>query len=354
MKARFKIIITLVLIIGMVQCYHSESGSILPSAGVYFQGLIAKSHMMKEGYTEAMDGGGRLEVLTYNHHLTRLGKDVEKHITVYLPAGYDPAVQYNILYMHHGTGGDHTTYTGTADEPKAFTYSLDHMIANGDMEPTIVVCPENSFTYDAPEDSLNDYLDEFYGTVIPLVEQTYLTYANKDTSPESLENSRTHRAAGGFSLGGLITWRNLNDHNDWFSQYMPISCPAYLDEYNEISYPYESRTWARVIEENVRDSGYAYDYQIYAASGEYDYLRTQTCQQVQDLLEYSDLFQFQKEAEDIPLSETLSDDAFTGNVHFFVEKDLWHSSADTVLYFGYYLPMMFPPDVISIPVVPVF
>ena len=65
---------------------------------------------------------------------------MQKQANVYLPAGYDESKQYNVFYLMHGGGENMNTwlvdndYTGNKK-------MIDNLIANGEIEPLIIVTP---------------------------------------------------------------------------------------------------------------------------------------------------------------------------------------------------------------------
>src|SRR5690554_7222219 len=68
------------------------------------------------------------------------GEPIEKKCNVYLPAGYDENDQerkYNVLYLLHGIGGNRNEWLNGG-----VRNILDNLIANGEIEPLIVVFPE--------------------------------------------------------------------------------------------------------------------------------------------------------------------------------------------------------------------
>ncbi|SFC26049.1 carbohydrate binding domain-containing protein [Ruminococcus albus] len=137
-------------------------------------------------------------------------------MNVYLPYGYDKSKKYNVFYLMHGGGeNENTCFNDTSIE---IDLMLDNMIANGDIEPMIVVTPNFN---KAP--SADGVWDEMRRSIIPYVEGKYSTYANGNTSIDSLRASRYHRAYGGFSMGGGSTWANFNNNLDIIAYFMPLS-----------------------------------------------------------------------------------------------------------------------------------
>ena len=125
---------------------------------------------------------------------------LQKHAVVYLPYGYDESKQYPVFYLMHGGWSNEYTYLGSPDEPQGMKHILDHGIANGEIQPMIVVCPTYNNT--SPEDSgdyslalrlTDNYHNELINDLIPVVEGKYSTYA-EDTTPEAIAASRDYRA----------------------------------------------------------------------------------------------------------------------------------------------------------------
>ncbi|MBQ8922102.1 MAG: family 43 glycosylhydrolase [Oscillospiraceae bacterium] len=167
----------------------------------YFNACSQAGQVIKENYT---------------------GINGAKSMYVYLPYGYDANKKYNIFYLMHG-GGENENTCFFADSTH-INNMLDHMIMNGELEPMIVVtptfngCPSNDGNMGA-----GTVWDEMRQSIVPYVEGKYLTYANKDTSLDSLKASRFHRAYGGFSMGGGSTWNTLINDLDIFAYFMPLS-----------------------------------------------------------------------------------------------------------------------------------
>ena len=148
------------------------------------------------------------------------GKPIIKKCNVYLPAGYDendPDTKYNVLYLLHGVGGNRYEWlygSGQVNGNFVICNILDNLIANGDIEPLIIVFPEGRSSHDwentsftAEETNLLGfyYFDyELRYDLIPFIESNFNTYANsEDKSPEAIEYNRNHRAIAGLSMGGM-------------------------------------------------------------------------------------------------------------------------------------------------------
>lgn len=148
------------------------------------------------------------------------GESITKKCNVYLPAGYDKNdkdTKYNVLYLLHGVGGNRFEWlygSGNADGNHIICNIFDHLIANGDIEPLIVVFPDGRSAYDWTDCTFNSegtnmlgfyYFDyELRYDLIPFIESEYHTYTDIcDKSPEGKANNRMHRAIAGLSMGGM-------------------------------------------------------------------------------------------------------------------------------------------------------
>jgi enterochelin esterase-like enzyme len=116
----------------------------------------------------------------------------------------------------HGGGENETTCFD--DEKINIDFMLDGMIANGEIDPMIVVCP----TFNGCPDGAGDVWNEMRQSIIPYIESKYSTYA-KSTSEADLKASRYHRAYCGFSMGSGSTWNMFINCLDICAYYMPLS-----------------------------------------------------------------------------------------------------------------------------------
>ena len=218
------------------------------------------------------------ESFSYNEKSQRL----QKHAVVYLPYGYDESKQYPVFYLMHGGWSNEYTYLGSPDEPQGMKHILDHGIANGEIQPMIVVCPTYNNT------------------------GKYSTYA-EDTTPEAIAASRDYRAFCGFSMGSMATWRTFEHSLDYFRYFMPSSGgPAASTE------TYESV---------IKDSGHDWDdFFIFAASGTNDFAYSGFKNGIDAMRESdSGLFRF-------------ADNEAEGNLYY-LESDGDHSGEYAMLYF---------------------
>lgn len=117
---------------------------------------------------------------------------------VYLPPGYDGgADRYPVLYLLHGAGGDESVWP----QRMQANVILDNLIADGELEPLVVVMP-HGFTNRMPTDDrpraagsykpeMEEFAVDFVSDLVPLVESRYRAVAD-----------RGHRAIAGNSMGG--------------------------------------------------------------------------------------------------------------------------------------------------------
>ncbi|URN93117.1 MAG: alpha/beta hydrolase-fold protein [Candidatus Pristimantibacillus lignocellulolyticus] len=165
-------------------------------------------------------------VTTENIEIHEAGREIVtgdaliKRCNIYLPAGYDPndtEVKYNVLYLLHGVGGDQYEWlrgSGEVNDRFIICNIFDNLIANGDIDPLIIVFPNGRSAYDWTDSSFNSegtnmlgfyYFDyELRYDLIPFIELNYNTYADiTDISPEGVIYNRTRRAIAGLSMGGM-------------------------------------------------------------------------------------------------------------------------------------------------------
>ncbi|HEX3023129.1 MAG TPA: alpha/beta hydrolase-fold protein [Lachnospiraceae bacterium] len=148
------------------------------------------------------------------------GECIHKKCNIYLPACYDrndASKRYNVLYLLHGVGGDRFEWlngSGRVDDNYVICNIVDNLIANGDIEPLIIVFPDGRSAWDWTDTSFNSdgtnmlgfyYFDyELRYDLIPFIETHYHTNSNpSDRSQEGLADSRLHRAIAGLSMGGM-------------------------------------------------------------------------------------------------------------------------------------------------------
>jgi enterochelin esterase family protein len=151
------------------------------------------------------------EVQELNYRSDSLGKDREA--IVYLPPGYEQSSQrYPVLYLLHGAGGDETTWT----ERQQAHVILDNLIADGDLEPLVVVMPygytsrladgERRRGAESYKQDMEEFAVDFFSDLVPMVESRYRVIADRE-----------HRAIAGLSMGGGQSFAIGLTHPDYFS-----------------------------------------------------------------------------------------------------------------------------------------
>jgi enterochelin esterase-like enzyme len=162
---------------------------------------------------------GQVREVWYNSKVT----GTWRHAMVYLPPPYEAETKtrYPVLYLQHGGGEDET---GWIRQGRA-NFILDNLIAAGAGKPMIVVMaygyarragqPVPDLTgkpFGSPEmrkamqDMAQAFEDDVTQALIPFVDATYRTIADRD-----------HRAMAGLSMGGMQTFQITLNHLDLFS-----------------------------------------------------------------------------------------------------------------------------------------
>jgi endo-1,4-beta-xylanase len=212
-----------------------------------------------------------------------------KYAMVYLPYGYDPAKQYDILYLMHGHSGNAEDWLGSQEEPSEIKYCMDHLIKDG-MAPMIAV---SATYYDQNTDEETDNYDidltasfvtEFTQDLMPQAESTYSTYADS-TDEAGLIASRDHRMFGGFSMGAVTAWQIFLHAMRYVRYYYPASGSLYWSR--------QSASVSDVLASCVQDQGYdASSFFVYMTTGSEDFAEPIAERQIDDMLQLPDLYTF--------------------------------------------------------------
>ncbi len=268
-------------------------------------------------YYKPIEGGGTLVNLNYKTYesfsYAEKSKILEKRAVVYLPAGYSEDKKYNVLYLMHGGWSNEITYMGSPEGgANEFKYILDHGIADGVIEPLIVVSP--TYNNESPQDSsdyslaiqlTDNYHNELMNDLIPAVIREFSTYATDD-SYESIVASRDHRAFAGFSMGSVQTWRTFTYNLDAFRYFMPSSGNVGSS----------GEAYAQI----VRNQGYGpEDFFIFAASGTNDFAYRS--------------FKYQIQAMAANAMFSFADNEKDGNIYFLEKEGFEHNHEAAITYF---------------------
>ena len=239
---------------------------------------------------------------------------LHKRAIVYLPYGYSENAKYNVFYLMHGGWSNETTYLGTPDQPNAFKNVLDNGIADGKIQPMIMVYPtyNNESESDSSDYSLalrltENYHNELIHDLIPAVEGTYSTYA-ENTTLDGIRSSRDHRAFCGFSMGSVATWRTFQYCLDYFRYFMPSSGSLTSD--------------GEYMANIVKDSGHDWnDFFIFAASGTEDFAYSSFKNQIEAMEDVNDgTFRYANNERE-------------GNLYFLEQEGGTHSGEYAMEYF---------------------
>ena len=150
---------------------------------------------------------------------------IDKDVMVYLPYGYDPQGQYDVLILLHCAWADHRFWLGqernygTEDNPIPVSVPnlLDRMIEEGYCAPLIVVSP-CIYLYDRqPSNAGNGYdyaqfTKEIGTDFLPWIVENYATWA-ADGSREALREAREHFGVLGASFGAYAAYISLIGDN---------------------------------------------------------------------------------------------------------------------------------------------
>jgi enterochelin esterase-like enzyme len=148
-----------------------------------------------DGFDTAHDGisKGKIEMISYKSKTV----GVERNARVYTPPGFTKRKNYPVLYLLHGIGGDENEwYNGGVPH-----IIFDNLIADGKMEPMIVVLPNGrAMANDRAEGNVFDrekveafatFEKDLLNDLIPHIEKKYPAI-----------KKREYRAIAGLSMGG--------------------------------------------------------------------------------------------------------------------------------------------------------
>ena len=220
-------------------------------------------------YYEPIEDCGTIEEITYvSKRYATDQSELTKRALVYLPKGFDKEApkQYKTLYLMHGGGGNEEEFLYGQEGKKALLYIIDHMIANGELEPLIIVTP--SFYYTASQSAGHDikevgmltkaYPQEFRNELLPYIEAHYPVIKDRES-----------RAFGGFSMGAETSWEMMLNCLDLVKHFMPLSGDCWIAA--EKGGFGKTRETVELMEQKIKDMGFSeYSYNIFAFTGDQD------------------------------------------------------------------------------------
>ena len=187
-----------------------------------------------QNYLKESTQQGKVEKFEYEtNSYDDYNRNLKKSAYIYLPYGYndlDSETKYNTIYLLHGGGGNNRRYLVENNYLKNI---LDNMIENKELEPLIVITP-TYYDNDNSDSSVSEsgvatkkFHNEVINDLIPQVEMKYNTYL-EGTHKIDIENSREHRAFGGFSMGSVATWYEFIYDLDYFKYFLPMSGDSWI------------------------------------------------------------------------------------------------------------------------------
>ena len=206
--------------------YHTYTANRCTGCGVQtpFQDTYMPEEILEDVTQTGTVVNVSYETVNYPYELgTGLKSSViTKCMMVYLPYGYDPNKQYDVLFLLHGANGNELSWLcGITDYRWYNIYAtkiLDGMIEHGYCKPLIVVAP-TTYTKTTEAGELynpDQFIPELANDILPYVVQHYATYA-LGTSEEDIMKARDHFGVAGFSDGALFTLRSAARYPNYFS-----------------------------------------------------------------------------------------------------------------------------------------
>lgn len=152
----------------------------------------------------------------------------DRRLTVYTPPGYENSQKkYSVLYLLHGSGGDEEGWVEFGRAP----YILDNLIAQGKIEPMIVVMPNGNPKQAAAGETKENFnyrpilsqfmpnfadgsYEESFNEIVRFIDSRFRTRAEK-----------AGRAIAGLSMGGYHSLLISANHPDLFD-YVGLFSPG--------------------------------------------------------------------------------------------------------------------------------
>ncbi len=132
-----------------------------------------------------------------------------RRMHVWTPAGYEKSSEpLPVLYLVHG-GGDNDAAWPTVG---AACNILDNLLAEGKMEPMIVVMPNGTIETESLEGEVPLFVEDLMGNIIPYVEDNY-----------RVKTGSGDRAMAGLSMGGLETMETMLPYYKEFCYFWVLS-----------------------------------------------------------------------------------------------------------------------------------
>ena len=162
-----------------------------------------------------------------------------RRLHVWTPAGYEKSSdQLPVLYLIHGGGDNDASWPGVG----CAGIILDNLMAEGKMQPMVVVMPNGSIATKNLMDEVPLFEQDLITSIIPYIEDNYRVLTDK-----------AHRAMAGLSMGGMETMETILNDNDKFDYFWVLSAgwfPAQKEQFE--GYRQRLAKAADGIKKNVR------------------------------------------------------------------------------------------------------
>lgn len=136
---------------------------------------------------------GKIDTISYSSKTV----GTTRRSLIYTPPGYSKKQKYPVLYLLHGIGGDEKEWLN-GGHPEVI---LDNLMADGKVEPMIVVLPNGRAMKDdraignifdsARVKAFASFEKDLLNDLIPFIEKNYSVFTDRE-----------HRAIAGLSMGG--------------------------------------------------------------------------------------------------------------------------------------------------------
>ena len=249
----------------------------VPSAMERNAGSVGFARFQVPSFVDSIEANdadkGKVEDVYYDtKHYATDQSAIQKRAQVYLPPHYDPSVNYNILYLLHGTGDDEVYWLSTNHQNKVM---LDNLINMKTIKPLIVVTPTWYVGNDCADDLDQltwSFKNELRNDLMPTIEKKYSTYTNGATDSNDFASTRDHRAFAGLSRGAVTTYHSVfMESLDYFS---------YIGTFSG-SRTNAEQLMAAIDKNNFKNLSIHY---YYAAAGTFDFAEPLLYRQYNDIL----------------------------------------------------------------------
>jgi len=167
------------------------------------------------------------------------GLNMSRRITIYTPPGYEYGrTSYPVLYLLHGAGGDEEAW----NELGRASQIMDNLIAQGKVEPMIVVMPNGNVSQQAApgEGKRGYYKPQFMemGTMDGSFEASFMDIVNFVEDSYRVKDKKKYRAVAGLSMGGFHSLHISRYYPNTFD-YVGLFSAAILPNQNVTSEVYQ-------------------------------------------------------------------------------------------------------------------